>query len=311
MELPRDRVGPYIRALQAGLYALAPGDDHVPLHEALDHLAALDPDLSGDVLLPAEVDDRSGLPAFVWLSRARAEQALALEAGAEAADDDEDLQRLRQLDGDLADRMGARSRLHQHLRTTELLPASRLEVVPRKRGATEEYRAAYDCLSATGLWVRIHADLSGPPGWSEGLLTVRRDGSVHARSGLLHLFARHAATPLLALSEQLAAGTGARTSRLARSAVGPFWFPGFPRPKAVPTELERGLLLHLVSEVVGDDVRQSATRDPLRPLDPAESGPEGGGIYRERRFAASSTLTEAVHDWARRQGCEVSVVSLG
>jgi hypothetical protein len=311
LELARDRVGPYIRALQAGLYALAPGDDHVPLHEALDHLAALDPDLSGDVLLPAEVDDRSGLPAFVWLSRARAEQALAREAGAGVSAVDEDLQRLRQLDGDLADRIRARSLLHEHLRNSALLPASRLQVVPRKRGATEEYRAAYDCLSATGLWVRIHADLSGPPGWSEGLLTLRRDGSVHARSGLLHLFARHAATPLLALSEQLAAGTGARTSRLARSAVGPFWFPGFPHPAGLPDELSHGLLLHLVSEVVGDDVHQSSTQDPLHRLDPAESAPDGAGIYRERRFAASSSLTEAVHDWARQRGCEVSVVSLG
>ncbi len=311
MELSLDRVGPYIRALQAGLYALAPGDDHVPLDEALAHLAALDPDLSGDVLLPAEVDDRSGLPAFVWLSRARAEQALAREPGAGVSAVDEDLQRLRQLDGDLANRVRARSLLRDHLRATELLPASRLQVVPRKRGATEEFRAAYDCLSATGLWVRIHADLSGPPGWSEGLLTLRRDGSVHARSGLLHLFARHAATPLLALSEQLAAGTGARTRRLARSAVGPFWFPGFPLPAGLPEALGRGLLLHLVSEVVGDDVRQSAVQDPLHRADPSERAPEGTGIYRERRFAASSTLADAVHDWARGRGCEVSVVSLG
>ncbi len=311
MELDRPRVGPYLRALHAGLFALAPHDDYVPLDEALAHLEALDPRLSGDLLLPAEVDDRSGLPAFVWLARATAEQALARERrGKRDADRGADLGNLGALDADLATRMRSRLALHDHLRACSLLPASRLQVVPRKRGSTEEFRAAYDCLSATGLWVRIHADLAGPPGWSEGLLEVHRDDSVTARSGLIHLFARHAATPLLALAQQLGAGTGARTARLARSAVGPFWFPGFPRPAGVPDELSRGLLLHLATEVLGDDVRHSATRDPLRRDDPDERAPEGAGIFRERRFAASPSMVDATQDWARAHGCEVAVVPL-
>ncbi|MDP7112416.1 MAG: hypothetical protein QGH45_10645 [Myxococcota bacterium] len=77
MELPRERIGPYTRALQAGVDALAPNDDHVPLPRTLAHLQALDPALSGDLLLPGEVDDRSGLPAFVWMERALAEQAVS------------------------------------------------------------------------------------------------------------------------------------------------------------------------------------------------------------------------------------------
>lgn len=311
MKLPRPRIGPYLRALHAGLFALAPHDDYVPLDEALAHLEALDPRLSGDLLLPAEVDDRSGLPAFVWMARATAEQPLALEErDGRDADRDAGLGDLDALDAGLAARMRSRLALHDHLRRCSLLPASRLRVVPRKRGSTEEFRAAYDLLSPTGLWVRVHADLAGPPGWSEGLLVVHPDDTVDARSGLIHLFARHAATPLLALSEQLAAGTGARTARLARSAVGPFWFPGFPRPDGVPEEMSKGLLLHLATEILGDDVHHSATRDPLRRVDPDEHAPAGAGIFRERRFAASPSMVEATEDWARAHGCEVAVVPL-
>ena len=313
MELPRQRVGPYLRALQAGLYALAPHDDYVPPARAVAHLQALDPRLSGDLLFPAEVDDRSGLPAFVWLARATAEQALAREvssAGDGALDGDEDLRHLEQLDGDLADRMRHRAALRRHLRQWDLLSASRLEVVQRRRGNIEDFRAAYDCLSPTGLWVRIHADLSGPPGWADGLLTTCDDDSVVAETGLLHLFARHAATPLLALAHQLGAGTGGHATRLARSAVGPFWFPGFPHPAGVPAELTKGLLLHLVTEVLGEDVRRSATRDPFHGDDADERIPEGAGIFRERRFAASVSLVDATRDWARARGCEVAVVPL-
>ena len=77
MELTTARAGPYLRALRAALQALAPHDDFIPLVEMDEHLAALDPTLSGDVLEPFEVEELSGLPSFSWLERATAEQALA------------------------------------------------------------------------------------------------------------------------------------------------------------------------------------------------------------------------------------------
>ncbi len=313
MQLTGAQAGPYLRALQAGLHALAPNDDYVPVGEALAHLQALDPRLSGTLLLPAEVDDRSGLPAFVWLERALAEQSLA-RAGDAAADGavetEEEAERLARLDPELAERMRARVALHAHLRRHDLLPTSRLVVRPRRRGAVEAYRAAYDSLSATGLWVRARLELEGPRGWAAGLLDTRPDGSVRTDAGMQHLLARHVNTPLLGMVAQLAAGSGARITRLARSVVGPFWFPGFPRPRQVPEALGRGLLLHLYTEVVGADVVHSAHRDPLHAGDPDEEPPEGCGIYRERRFAASPALVGVLRDWSRAQGCDVAVVAL-
>ncbi len=308
MELQRDRAGPYVRALQAGLQALAPNEDHVPLARAIAHLEALDPALSGDLLLPAEVDDRSGLPAFVWLERALAERAVAT-AGEDVLDAD-GLARAAQLDPALAARMRARAALHAHLRGHGLLSPSRLRVVARRLDSREAYRASYDCLSPTGLWLRVRADLDGPHGWAQGLLAVRSDGSVFADPGLLHLFARHAATPLLAMATQLSTGTGSRVARLSRAAIGPFWFPGFPLPEDIPAPLGRGLLLHQSTEVVGDDVHTSAHRDPLLPPDPDERPPEGCGVYRERRFAVSPRLIESTRAWATDQGCDVPVVVL-
>jgi hypothetical protein len=308
MELPRERIGPYTRALRAGVDALAPNDDHVPLPRTVAHLEALDPELSGDLLLPAEVDDRSGLPAFVWMERALAEQAVA--RGGDPLPDDGELGRAAALDPALAARMRARAALHTHLRAHELLSPSRLVVQALRLDREEAYRASYDCLSPTGVWVRIRTDLHGPHGWASGLLAVRDDGSVFADPGLRHLFARHAATPLLAMTSQLGAGTGARVARLSRGALGPFWFPGFPLPDGVPAALGRGLALHLTAEVVGDDVHTSAHRDPLIPPDPDERPPAGVGIYRERRLAVSAGLIGAARAWAADRGCDVPVVRL-
>ena len=308
MLLPRERIGPYTRALQAGVDALAPNDDHVPLPRTLAHLQALDPDLSGDLLLPGEVDDRSGLPAFVWMERALAEQAVA--RGGEALPDGDELGRAAALDPALAARMRARAALHAHLRGRDLLAPSHLVVQALRLDREEAYRASYDCLSPTGVWVRVRADLHGPHGWASGLLAVRDDGTVFADPGLRHLFARHAATPLLAMASQLAAGTGARVARLSRGALGPFWFPGLPLPDGVPAALGHGLVLHLTAEVVGDDVHTSAHRDPLVAPDPDERPPDGTGLYRERRLAVSAGLIGAARAWAADRGCDVPVVGL-
>ncbi len=308
MELPRERVGPYVRALRAGVHALAPNDDHVPLTRTVAHLEALDPALSGGLLLPAEVDDRTGLPAFVWMERALAEQAVA--RGGDGPPEAGGLERAAALDPALAGRMRARASLHRHLWNRELLSPSRLVVQALRLDREEAFRASYDCLAPTGQWLRVRADLHGPHGWAEGLLAIRADGSVFADPGLRHLLARHATTPLLAMTSQLAAGTGARVVRLCRGALGPFWFPGFPPPDGVPSDLGRGLILHQTVEVVGQDVRTSAHRDPLVPADPDERPPAGAGIYRERRLAVSAGLLGPVRAWADSRGTDVPVVPL-
>ena len=103
---------------------------------------------------------------------------------------------------------------------------------------------------------------------------------------------------------------GARVVRLSRGALGPFWFPGFPPPDGVPSDLGRGLILHQTVEVVGQDVRTSAHRDPLVPADPDERPPAGAGIYRERRLAVSAGLLGPVRAWADSRGTDVPVVPL-
>ncbi len=311
MQLPGANVGPYLRALHAGLDKLAPGDDHVPLAEALAHLEALDPGMSGELLFPAEVDERSGLPTFPWMERALAEQALARRATDLDEPDDDGLARAAQLDPALGQRMTQRRALHRHLRRHTLLPISRLTATLRCRQPREEFVLAYDRMVPGGAWMRIRCDLCGPPGWSSGgLLRVRKDDRVTIDEGLHHLFTRHSVVPLLALQAQLATTTGAQVTRLSRSAVGPLWFPGLPAPTGAPPELLGGLLLHLSTEVVANDVFQSAHRDPWFQADEGEVPSDGQGLFRERRFAATPGLIPRVEAWGHDGGFEVSVVPL-
>ena len=107
MILPQERVGSYLRALRSGLEALAPNDDFVPLAEALNHLDALAPSVSGEVLSPAEVHDDSGLPALPWLSRVTAEQRVALQGQAETDTSDAEIRRAARLDPALGARLRA------------------------------------------------------------------------------------------------------------------------------------------------------------------------------------------------------------
>ena len=311
MLLPSANAGPYLRALHTGLNRLAPGDDHVPLAEALAHLEALDPNLSGELLYPAAVDERSGLPAFPWMERALAEQALARTATDLDEPDDEGLAHAAQLDPALGQRMTQRRALHRHLRRHVLLPVSRLTASLRCRQPREEFVLAYDRMVPGGTWMRIRCDLCAPPGWSSsGLLRVRKDDRVIIDEGLHHLFTRHSITPLLGLQAQLASTTGVGVTRLARSAVGPLWFPGIPAPAGAPSELLAGLLLHLSTEVVADDVNHPVHRDPWIPPPRREVPPHGQGIFRERRFAATPELIRHAEDWGRSGGFEVSVVPL-
>jgi hypothetical protein len=288
--LSPERAGPYLRALAAAVHAAAPHEDFVPLDAALAHLRALDPDLSGDLLAPAEVDPRSGLPAFAWMTRAAAEQAVAAEVRA-------DPERLAAAAPHLAARLRARRALAAHLAAAPLLPALALTPRLRRLAGRTEIELRLDHLDPVGRWVRVRALLSAPPGAEDLGLATCVDGRVQLAPGAADLFARHAGSPLLLLREALAGAAAARVERLSRGRVGPLWFPGLSLPDGVPAALGRGLLLHLVHEVVGADVPADGVADPLDPT-PLRGAPPGMRAFRERRLAASAAVLEAARAWA-------------
>lgn len=302
MELPRERVGPYVRALSAALTACAPNTDFVPLGEAQSHLAAMDPELSGPLLLPAEVDDRSGMPAFPWLERAIAEKTLAKEAHPPSQ---AEIARATRLDPELGERMGSRLKLQQHLLWRQVLPAMRVDVRLRRLAEHADFAVVYDRIEPRGTWLRIRVEVSAPTRDAGALKLVDRRVSVDA--GLSHLLTRHSGVPLLALQKQLAGACRGEVTRLARSRVGPFWFPGVQLPGGVPEVLGKGLLLHLQTEVVAQDVLTAAHRDPLVPRT-VEQPPEGQQVFRERRFAAIEPMVDAVHNWCLASGARTTVV---
>lgn len=311
LTLPRAQVGPYLRALIAGLNAMAPNRDYVPLREAVTHLRALDPALSGELLWPAEVDIRSGLPGFPWMERVIAEQSLARQGASYAETSEQELAEAHRLDPALGERMRHRRNLHRLLREESLLPISRLEVALKRLGKTTDFVLDFDRMTPGGGWMRVRAELSGRAGWDRyGPISRTGDGRVQVDRGLQHMFSRHIGTPLLALRAQIAQACGAEVTRLSRGFVGPFWFPGLPLPDGVPAVLRQGLLLHLSAEVVAKDVRQSGHRDPWLPPSIGEVAPEGYGMYRERRFAASPNLDRAVRDWAAKKDIDVVVAPL-
>lgn len=309
--LPPERVGPYLRAIQAGLNAMAPNDDWVPLREALAHLTALDPAVSGTLLAPAEIDTRSGLPAFPWMERALAEQLLARQSTGQQTITDADIARARRLDEQLADRMSWRRNVHDLLQRHTLLPTSRIHAAVKRLGRTTDFDVTFDRMTPQGKWMRIRIELSGRSGWERsGPIGRTSDGKAVLRPGMLHLLSRHMLTALMALRTQLMESTGAEVVRLSRSLVGPFWFPGQRIPSHVPEALSKGLLLHLSNEVIGKDVRHSVHRDPLHATNPLERIPEGYGLYRERRFAATPNLHPPLQAWIAEQGMDVDVASL-
>ncbi|MCB9778033.1 MAG: hypothetical protein H6742_05680 [Alphaproteobacteria bacterium] len=311
MTLPRERAGPYLRALQAGLHALSPSDVHVPLAEALRHLEVLDPALSGDLFLPAELDPHSGMPAFTWLERARGEQILACEGGAGSTYGEDELARARRLDAALGERLAARATAHRFLRTGSLLPATRLRAALRRIGRTTDVVLTYDRLAGDGRWVRLVVDLSGPPRWLDRSPFRRLDDPhLAAEPGVQHLLTRHSATPLLSLQGALAEAFGVRVSRLSRGTIGPFWFPGGDRPADAPPWAARALVLHLLHEVVGDDVRRDVHLDPLSRPPQGERPPEGQHVFRERRLAVSPPADHSALEWSRAQGQAIVVAPL-
>lgn len=309
MRLPDARIGPYVRALGSGLNQLAPHGDFVPLMPALAHLRALDPALSGDLLAPAEVHDRTGMPSFTWMQRVVSEQRLA-DAGNDPTT--EDIERASRLDPELGKRLANRLGLRQHLRENALLPVTRLDCALRRTGEVTEVTGAYDRLAPDGRWLRIRFIVRSSGTRKQlGPFTIdpQLGKLVAVDPGLQHLFTRHFATRLLGLHTQLEAGMDAHVVRLTRGWVGPFWFPGIELPPGVPAELGQGLVLHLSSEVVAEDVHHPAHRDPLIHQDTA-APPAGQHIFRERRFAASANVHDAVARFCDSTGMRCPITSI-
>ena len=311
MELPEARIGPYLQALQAGLNALAPNADYVPLREGLAHLTTMDPSISGPLLLPAEIHSETGMPAFIWLERALAEQSLALEGNEEHDPTDESIARARQLEPALGDRMFWRRQLHRVLRKAKLLPRTRLDVVIKRLKGETVVTATFDRMDPMGYWVRIRTDLSAAVGQTVmGPVTINDRTHLTIDPGFEHLLTRHSQTPFVALKEALEDVTPVSTiTRLARSQVGPFWFPGTTLPAHAPPTLNQGLLLHTSVQILARDVHHSEQADPLLP--PIRTHiPKGFGWFQQRRFAASPNIQPTVQQWCADQNVPCAMVTL-
>jgi len=311
MELPYERVGPYVRALQASLNALAPNDDHVPLSAALAHLEALDPVTSGRLLIPAEYSIKSGMPSFAWMERAIAEAKLARQSTDAEDPSDAKLKSVAELDQGLATRMRDRRQLHQHLRRARLLPTTRLTAAVRRLGKSTDFSVRYDRMVPDSRWLRIRFEVRVPSQRrSAGPLVADAQGRLKVGDSLQHFITRHFADPLVALHKQLEEATDAQVFRLSRSLVGPFWFPGVQIPTDVPPSLGKGLMLHVSSEVVAEDVHMDRHLDPWIEPPKDERPPDGLNVYRERRFAANPAVLPEAQKWAERLGFRNIVVPI-
>jgi len=304
--LPSERVGPYLRALEASLEALAPNDDYVPLSEAVAHVRALAPGVGGELLAPAEISARTGMPAYAWLERAQAEQVLARRSRDSDDPTDDELARAASLDADLGARLRDRRDLHRHLRRHDLLPALRTTGAVRRLDP-HDVALCYDRMAPDGRWVRIRGEVrvrerrAGP-------LRIGSEGRLHLDERLQHFLTRHFTDRLDALHAQLAEVCEGEVRRLSRAWLGPFWFPGVQLPDDVPAALGTGLLLHASAEVMSTDIEASRHLDPWRPPPPDEQVPEGLQVFRERRFAATGRVVAVARAWAEGKGFRNVVV---
>lgn len=306
MILPPERVGPYLRALEASLETLAPNDDFVPLSEAVAHVRALGPGVGGELLAPAEISVRTGMPAYAWLERAQAEQVLARRTTHRHDASDAELERASGLDPALGKRMRDRRDLHRHLRRHDLLPALRTTGAVRRLDP-HDVALCYDRMAPDGRWVRIRAEVrivqrhSGP-------LHIDGEGRLQLDASLQAFLTRHFTNRLDALHGQLAEVCEGEVLRLSRAWLGPFWFPGVELPDDVPAELGSGLLLHASSEVMAADVAAPRHLDPWRAAPPDERVPDGQNVFRERRFAATGRVVAVARQWAEAKGFRNVVV---
>ncbi len=308
--LPESRVGPYLRALAAGLHALSPSDQHVPLAEAFAHLRAMEPELSGDLLAPAEIDAATGMPAWTWMERARAEAEVARASTIEGLAEDE-LALASRADPRLGARLRSRQATHRFLRGVELLPLSRATARLRRLGRAAEVLVVHDRIAPDGCWQRISLDLSLPPeALQQDGFRIQAETWVELPIGVQHLLTRHASGSLLALHGAVESGLEGAVTRLSRARVGPFWFPGLALPEQAPPAARGALVLHLSRELLAADVPSDRHRDPWEAPPPGERPPTGLHIFRERRFAASPPAVEGLVSWSEGRGARAIVVPL-
>lgn len=303
--LPPERVVGYLRAMATALDRLGPNEDWPPLAECLSLLHALSPECSGPLLGPPELSV-VGLPAYSWVSRVHAESVLAHQGRDESDTDLELIERARGLDPELGERVAGRRALHRFLRRHSVLPRRRVLGALRRRKPTLDIRLYFDHMDTAGHWVRLCVDLRGQ-GLRIGPVYLERDGVVGSDSGVVDLLMRHAEVPLLALHAQLEETLGPVT-RLSRSRIGPFWFPGVALPASVSSTLGRSLAMYVSTEVLAVDVSQSISQDPLFPQELA--APLGMGSYRGRRVACVGALVPEYKEWAESVGVRMQVLEI-
>ena len=290
MRLDAARAGAYTRAVSAALDTLAPHDDFVPLVEVLGLLRVLDPACSGDLLGPFEVHDRSGLPSLAWHGRALAEIALSTQARPTVPSP-----AATRRDPALAERMARRTATRAYLSSHPILPRHRVGAILRSNRPLW-VTLQHDALDAHGHWTRTRVDLRRP---ARGL-RVDADGSVHVHHALARVLSRHALTPLSGLGLATAHAADGQLTRASRSVVGPVWFDGIELPAGVPVEAGTGLAVHLASEIIGADLYDTGSTDPLHPAPPTP--PPGMGSFADRRIAATPAAMAALETWTARVG---------
>ena len=288
ISLAPERVGPWVRALGAAVAVAAPNDDFVPVGAASAHLHALDPELSGDVLAPAEIDPCSGMPALAWMTRATAEKALGVRVSEPSGD-------VQRLDPALAERMRARAALSRHLRDHPLLPTLSVQARVRRAGQRSEGFVVFDHIDPEGCWVRTRVELRGQAYQTDlGLMHVHEGGVATVPDGVHDVFARHVRTPLPSLYATLQDVSGDAVVRASRARIGPYGFPGGPWQHDAPASVQRTLVLHAVHEVIGENIRATRIVDPFDTSPVSGSGALG---QRHRRLAVFRSGVEAVRQW--------------
>lgn len=283
--LAPERVGPYVRALNAAVDAVAPDRWHVSPVAARAHLRVLDPDVSGEVLLPGGYVAATGMPEPAWMERAIGAQRRARREGTSAV--------VPTLDA--------------LLQSVELLSPGELRVIGR-RLEPPEIEIVFDRLLTDGRWERVRAELR--PSRRSEAFALTASGNVVVEPSVRHLLARTVDGSLSALHDVLADVARGEVLRLGRAWVGPFWFPGVLLPEGVPAELGQGLVLHAAREAL---VRRSGVLpclDPLAPGTAAVSPPPGTCLLRTRRFSASPDRIGPLRSWLEGRGIRAPVAVL-
>ena len=307
--LPDHRVGPYIRALRAGVRILAPDADHVSAAALGVHLEALDPHVSGPLLLPGRIDLRSGLPNLAWMDRVRAERDASVGV---RATDPKRVEAIRRTDPELAERLMGRVRMLGVVGQHALVPELQVQAQMVRRGEGRNadgrrVRITLDRRIPGAGWTRIRVEADNPE-QGRVVRSVGLGGDVVLQAGFADLLARHVVSPLAGLHGVLREVAGLQVHRLSRGVLGPFWFPGGPEPEGAPEWSRGALVLHLGLEVIGVEVRNSAHHDPfVRGL---VAGVEGGGVFRGRRLAVSPGRVDAARAWVAERVGVADVVGL-